>query len=63
MIIDSHVHLGEDYVFDEVNTEDELTKYYDEFNIDGGIIQPFLPRPYIEDHQEIHNRIAAYCKK
>jgi len=26
MIIDSHVHLGEDYVFDEVNTEDELTK-------------------------------------
>ena len=35
MIIDAHVHLGEDVVFDEVNTEEELIKYYDEFDIDG----------------------------
>ena len=63
MIIDAHVHLGEDVVFDEVNTEEELIAYYDRFEIDGGIIQPFIPRPYIKDHQEIHDRIAAFCKK
>ena len=63
MIIDAHVHLGEDVVFDEVNTEEELIRYYDEFQIDGGIIQPFIPRPYIRDHQEIHNRIAKVCKE
>ena len=63
MIIDAHVHLGEDVVFDEINTEEELIRYYDEFGIDGGIIQPFIPRPYIKDHQEIHNRIADLCKK
>ena len=33
MIIDAHVHLGEDVVFDEVNTEEELIKYYDEFEV------------------------------
>ena len=63
MIIDAHVHLGEDVVFDEVNTEEELIKYYDEFDIDGGIIQPFIPRPYLEDHRKIHDRIAKFCKE
>ena len=63
MIIDAHVHLGEDVVFDEVNTEEELIRYYDEFHIDGGIIQPFIPRPYIRDHQEIHDRIAKVCRE
>ena len=63
MIIDAHVHLGEDVVFDEVNREDEVLEYYRHFQIDGGIIQPFIPRPYVKDHQEIHNRIAAFCKK
>ena len=62
MIIDAHVHLGKDVVFDEVNREDEVLEYYRRFEIDGGIIQPFIPRPYIKDHQEIHNRIAAFCK-
>ena len=62
MIIDAHVHLGEDVVFDEENREDEVLDYYRRFEIDGGIIQPFIPRPYIKDHQEIHNRIAAFCK-
>ncbi len=63
MIIDAHVHLGEDVVFDEVNTEEELIRYYDEFDIDGGIIQPFIPRPYVKDHQEIHDRIAKLCEE
>ena len=63
MILDAHVHLGEDVVFDEVNTETELIQAYDAFDIDGGIIQPFIPRPYVEEHVKIHDRIAALCKK
>ena len=63
MILDAHVHLGEDVVFDEVNTEEELVRYYDEFGIDGGIIQPFIPRPYISEHVKIPDRIAAVCKE
>lgn len=62
MILDAHVHLGEDVVFDEINTEEELMYYCEEFHIDGGIIQPFIPRPYIEDHREIHDRIARFCQ-
>jgi len=54
--------LGEDVVFDEVNREEELIEYYDRFDVDGGIIQPFVPRPYISEHVKIHNRIAAFCK-
>jgi predicted TIM-barrel fold metal-dependent hydrolase len=63
MIIDAHVHLGEDVVFDETNREEELVEYYNRFCIDGGIIQPFTPRPYISEHVKIHNRIAAFCRE
>lgn len=63
MIIDAHVHLGEDVVFDEINMEEEIAEYYDKFQVDGGIIQPFIPRPYISEHVKIHNRIAAFCEK
>lgn len=62
MIIDAHVHLGDDVVFDEEICEEELIEYYDRFEIDGGIIQPFIPRPYISEHVKIHNRIADFCK-
>lgn len=62
MIIDSHVHLGQDVVFDEVQTEQELLYWHQRCGIDGAIIQPFIPRPYIEDTAAIHNRIAAFCR-
>lgn len=61
MIIDAHVHLGKDVVFDEEILEDELISYYNKFQIDGGIIQPFIPRPYISEHVKIHNRIYDFC--
>jgi uncharacterized protein len=63
MIIDAHVHLGEDNVFEEVNTEQDLIHYYSLFHIDGGIIQPFIPRPYLEEHRKIHDRIAGFCMR
>jgi len=63
MIIDSHAHLGHDFVFDEKSTEEELIDYYQEYNVSGAIVQPFINRPYIEDTRKIHNRIGDFCKQ
>jgi len=62
MIIDVHAHLGIDVVFDEEIDEKELLAAYEEYGIDGSIVQPYLPRIYIEDHQKIHNRIYELTK-
>lgn len=62
MIIDAHVHLGEDVVFDEQQTEEELLAFYRKYAVDGGIIQPYLCRPYPEDHRAIHDRIHRFCQ-
>ena len=61
MIIDTHVHLGEDVVFEAVSTEAELLEWHQRCQITGAVIQPFIPRPYIEDTRKIHDRIAAFC--
>jgi len=62
MIIDAHAHLGIDVVFDEEVGEDELLTVMRENNVDGAIVQPYIPRPYISDHQAIHDRIFRLTK-
>lgn len=62
MILDLHSHLGEDVVFDEELTESELIAAYEKYDIDGGIVQPYLPRIYMEDHMTIHDRIYELTK-
>lgn len=62
MIIDLHAHLGEDVVFDEELTEQELIDAYKKYGVDGGIVQPYLSRIYMEDHQAIHNKIYELTK-
>jgi predicted TIM-barrel fold metal-dependent hydrolase len=62
MIIDVHAHIGEDVVFDEALTEQELIDAYERHHIDGGIVQPYLPRIYLEAHREIHDRIFQLTK-
>ena len=57
MIIDVHAHLGEDVVFDETQTEADLTAACRQHGIDGAIVQPYLPRIYMQAHREIHDRI------
>lgn len=57
MIIDVHAHVGEDVVFDEVQTEEELETAYLKNSVDGAIVQPYLPRIYMEEHRKIHDRI------
>jgi len=61
-ILDAHVHLGEDCVFDEVQTEQEIIDTFNEYGVYGGIIQPFIPRMYIKDTMAIHDRIAAMTR-
>ncbi|MDR2388023.1 MAG: amidohydrolase family protein [Deltaproteobacteria bacterium] len=62
MILDAHVHLGHDVVFDEDQSEEQLEEFYAKYQVDGGIIQPYIVRPYLEDTQAIHDRIAAFVK-
>jgi uncharacterized protein len=61
VIIDAHAHIGHDHVFDEDSTEEWLISNYRELGIDGAIVQPFIPRPYLPDTREIHDRIARLC--
>ena len=63
MIIDLHAHLGEDVVFDEEQTEEELITAYQENHVGGAIVQPYLPRIYMEDHRQIHDRIHRLCQE
>ena len=62
-ILDAHAHLGHDVVFDEDSTEEELLRWHARCGITGAVVQPFVPRPYIEDTADIHNRIAALCRE
>ena len=63
MIIDSHAHLGHDYVFDVEVNEGHLLELYKKYGVDGAIVQPFICRPYISDTVKIHNRIFKFCNK
>ncbi|MFT4145032.1 MAG: amidohydrolase family protein [Mobilitalea sp.] len=62
MIIDSHAHLGYDFVFDEEAKEESLLYYYKKYKVDGAIVQPFINRPYLQDTMDIHNRIYEFSK-
>ncbi len=62
MILDAHIHLGPDYVFDHDSDEESLIACYLRPGVDGGLVQPSLPRPYLEDTRAIHDRIHALTK-
>lgn len=62
LILDAHAHLGHDVVFDETSTEEEMLEWHERCRISGAVIQPFVPRPYMEDTKAIHDRIAALCR-
>lgn len=57
MIIDAHCHIGRDVTFDQETSEEELLHNFEIYGVDGGIVQPYIPRPYIEEFQNNHNRI------
>ena len=59
-VFDAHAHLGYDVVFDVEVDEQKLLTTYAANGVDGALVQPFLPRPYIEDTRAIHDRIARF---
>ena len=63
MIIDVHAHLGPDCCFDFEQTESELLEAYDRYQINKAIIQPNIPRPYLEDIRAAHDRILNFCSQ
>lgn len=63
IIIDSHVHLGQDNVFDYELTEEQVLSSMDRNGVSMSIVQPLIPRPYMSEHQAIHDRIHAMAVK
>lgn len=59
VIIDAHVHLGHDVVFDHEFTEQELIVTLDACGVDAGLVQPFIVPPLHEPQRQIHDRIKA----
>lgn len=60
-IFDVHVHLGEDVVFDEKQTEEEILSAHQSCGVTGGLVQPFIPRTSLAATRAIHDRIKAFC--
>jgi len=63
MIIDAHVHLGHDRVFDEEQSEKEILDVMNANGVDVAIVQPMVDTPTIDVAQEIHNRIAEMSRQ
>lgn len=63
MIIDAHSHLGYDVAFDLDNDEERLISSYQKYKVDGAVVQPFIPRPYVEEYKAIHDRIYRLTQR
>lgn len=60
IIFDAHAHLGVDVVFEVSSTEQELLDIYNRNGISGALIQPNIPRSYMKETREIHDRIHKF---
>ena len=63
MILDIHSHIGEDVVFGCSQSEGDLINVNQRHGITGGIVQPFIGRPYPELTRKEHDRICRFCRK
>jgi len=61
LMIDAHAHLGTDCVYDVEETEEDLIPWYEKTGVQGAVVQPYIPRPYLPEIREIHNRIHRLC--
>jgi uncharacterized protein len=60
MIVDAHMHLGEDRVFDDDVSEQALMDALDRHGVDAAIVQPF---PGVASPAAVHDRIAGLAAK
>ncbi len=63
MIVDAHVHLGHDVVYDHTFTEQDLLPALDTHGVHAGIVQPFVVPPLHEPQRAIHDEIHALTLK
>lgn len=64
MIIDSHMHLGEDLIFNTNDSEDDILAYFDEWDIGGALLQPgIMPVDVKAAHQRIYELTKKYPDK
>ena len=59
-IFDAHAHLGVDVVFEIETYENDLIEIYGKHGISGALVQPNIPRCYIEETRLIHDRIHKF---
>ncbi len=59
-IIDAHMHLGEDLMFNSDDSEDLLIKTMDENGISAQLVQPGI---VARDQKKAHERIRDFAKK
>ena len=60
VILDSHLHLGDCRVFDQLITEEMLFETMEKYGVEKAILQPY---PGAEDEKDIHERIYKLTKQ
>ncbi len=62
MIIDAHLHLGTDVVWDATNTEAEILAALDGAGVDAACVLPQNGEPTVGWARDAHDRIAAFAR-
>jgi uncharacterized protein len=62
MIVDSHLHLGYDDIYEREAREEDLLAAANQAGLDIMIIQPAHTH-FIEASQELHNRVSQFAKE
>jgi predicted TIM-barrel fold metal-dependent hydrolase len=63
MIIDVHLHVGYDVVFNETVSEEEVISAVKKNKVDKIILQPLCVEPLVETQRKAHDQVAAMCSK
>jgi predicted TIM-barrel fold metal-dependent hydrolase len=63
MIVDVHVHLGHDVVYDHAYVEQDLLPARDTHGVHVGVVQPFVVPPLHEPQRGIHDQIYALTQE
>ena len=63
-MIDAHLHLGEDLIFDGVDTtEEKILEEMDRCGLEGAVIYPANSNVSLEAERERNERVAAFCRQ
>ena len=64
MIIDAHIHLGKDLIYEgRDTTEESILKALGEHGVDKAVIYPANSNTGLEDERARHNEVKEFCDK